>query len=130
MKGPEVEDGHAADLPIAEDLVADLKEGGDPDRDPGHHVPGTRTTGGGSVMGKTTEALKGPPKVYAPAGAQPSARSVVKTLLDEDTSPMDLPTLTEKLGIPFSKVDHFYQTQVDISDPLVKNFFEYELGTA
>ena len=101
-----------------------------PDRDPGHHVPGTRTTGGGSAVGKTTEVLKGPPKVYAPAGAQPSARSVVKTLLDEDTSPRDLPTLTEKLGIPFSKVDHFYQTQVDISDPLVKNFFEYELGTA
>ena len=76
------------------------------------------------------ERLRGAPAKFAPIGKIVSARKIVKDILNVDAGPQDISTLTQQLGIPFSQVDSFYESQVDKEDPLISNFFEYELGTA
>ena len=85
-------------------------------------------TPGGASGG--IEVLQGPPAKFAPTGGFISARKTVKDILNVEAGPQDIGLLSERLGIPFSKVDTFYESQVDKRDPLINNYFEYELGKA
>jgi len=74
--------------------------------------------------------MGGPPEKYAPVMKLPSARETVKRLIDVENTSDTIVDLAARLGIPYSKVDDHYKIFLNQDDPLIKNQFEYELGSA